>query len=70
MADLGVKGLPGPSDGTNTLIGADPAAILPAVEAALRREHREHRIPPLWDGHAAQRIADVLERWVIARPQP
>ena len=58
------------SDGTNTLIGADPAAILPAVEEALRREHREHRIPPLWDGHAAERIADVLERWAIARPQP
>ena len=57
------------SDGTNTLIGADPAAILPAIDAALRNANRDLRVPPLWDGHAAERIADVLERWAAARAQ-
>ena len=57
------------SEGTNTLIGAEPAAILPAIDAALRNVNRHLRVPPLWDGHAAERIADVLERWAAARAQ-
>ena len=46
--------------GTNTLLGLDPAAIarIPAALAELPAERPEP--PPLWDGHAAQRIADVL----------
>ena len=48
------------SAGTNTLLGLDPAAIagIPAALAARRRRSREP--PPLWDGHAAERIADVI----------
>jgi UDP-N-acetylglucosamine 2-epimerase (non-hydrolysing) len=46
--------------GTNTLLGLDPAAIagIPAALAARPGERPEP--PPLWDGHAAERIADVL----------
>jgi UDP-N-acetylglucosamine 2-epimerase (non-hydrolysing) len=46
--------------GTNTLLGLDPAAIarIPAELAARPAERPEP--PPLWDGHAAQRIADVV----------
>jgi UDP-N-acetylglucosamine 2-epimerase (non-hydrolysing) len=46
--------------GTNTLLGLDPAAIagIPATLADRRAERSEP--PPLWDGHAAERIADVL----------
>jgi UDP-N-acetylglucosamine 2-epimerase (non-hydrolysing) len=46
--------------GTNTLLGLDPAAIatIPAALAAQRPDKTEP--PPLWDGHAAERIADVL----------
>jgi UDP-N-acetylglucosamine 2-epimerase (non-hydrolysing) len=46
--------------GTNQLLGLAPERIaeLPALIAAARR--RPHRVPPLWDGHAAARIADVL----------
>jgi UDP-N-acetylglucosamine 2-epimerase (non-hydrolysing) len=46
--------------GTNTLLGLDPAAIA-GIPAALEAQPAKHpEPPPLWDGHAAQRIADVL----------
>jgi UDP-N-acetylglucosamine 2-epimerase (non-hydrolysing) len=48
--------------GTNTLLGLEPeriADILPAVAAPFRRDAT---IPPLWDGRAAERAGDVLER--------
>lgn len=46
--------------GTNTLLGLDPAAIatIPAALAAGGAPPAEP--PPLWDGHAAERIADVI----------
>jgi UDP-N-acetylglucosamine 2-epimerase (non-hydrolysing) len=46
--------------GTNTVLGLDPARIaeiLPALEA---RRQRPASPPPLWDGRAAERIADVV----------
>jgi UDP-N-acetylglucosamine 2-epimerase (non-hydrolysing) len=45
--------------GTNTLLGLDPARIadiLPALEA----ERVKRPPPPGWDGHAAERVADVV----------
>jgi UDP-N-acetylglucosamine 2-epimerase (non-hydrolysing) len=46
--------------GTNTLLGLDPTAIA-SIPAALReRPAGLPEPPPLWDGHAAERIADVL----------
>jgi UDP-N-acetylglucosamine 2-epimerase (non-hydrolysing) len=46
--------------GTNTLLGLDPAAIaeIPATLASSPTAPPEP--PPLWDGHAAERIADIL----------
>jgi UDP-N-acetylglucosamine 2-epimerase (non-hydrolysing) len=46
--------------GTNTLLGLDPGAIseIPAVLA--KRPVAPPEPPPLWDGHAAERIADIL----------
>ena len=46
--------------GTNTLLGLDPAAIaeIPATLASHPTAPPEP--PPLWDGHAAERIADIL----------
>ena len=45
--------------GTNHLVGVDPDAVCAAGLAALDAPRRPATIP-LWDGHAADRIADVL----------
>jgi UDP-N-acetylglucosamine 2-epimerase (non-hydrolysing) len=46
--------------GTNTLLGLDPAAIAGIPAALEERGEAPSEPPPLWDGRAAQRIADVL----------
>jgi UDP-N-acetylglucosamine 2-epimerase (non-hydrolysing) len=47
-------------EGSNVLAGSDPDAILAYVQAILRGEGKRGRRPPLWDGHAAERIVAVL----------
>ena len=47
--------------GTNTIVGTDPQKITTAAFAALADNgKRSHRVPPLWDGHTADRILDEL----------
>jgi UDP-N-acetylglucosamine 2-epimerase (non-hydrolysing) len=46
--------------GTNTLLGLDPAAIAGIPDALSGRTANRPDPPPLWDGGAAERIADVL----------
>jgi UDP-N-acetylglucosamine 2-epimerase (non-hydrolysing) len=46
--------------GTNLLVGTDPKRLRPEVEKILRGEVKQGAQPPLWDGHAAERIADAL----------
>ncbi len=49
--------------GTNTLLGLQPERIgeIPQLIQAERRESRRKAgIPPLWDGRAAERIADLI----------
>jgi len=48
------------SAGTNTLLGLDPAAIAGIPGALASRGTAPAQPPPLWDGRAAERIADVL----------
>ena len=48
------------SEGTNQLIGTDPAKIIAAAQSILAGNGKPGRIPPFWDGHAAERIVDVL----------
>jgi UDP-N-acetylglucosamine 2-epimerase (non-hydrolysing) len=45
--------------GTNVVLGLDPSRI-PAIVDALAAEPRTHTVPPLWDGRASERIADVV----------
>lgn len=46
--------------GTNTLLGLDPAAIATIPASLANRPSAAPEPPPLWDGHAADRIADVI----------
>ncbi len=46
--------------GTNTLLGLDPAAIAGIPAALNGRPAQSSEPPPLWDGHAAERIADTI----------
>jgi UDP-N-acetylglucosamine 2-epimerase (non-hydrolysing) len=46
--------------GTNTLLGLDPSAIATIPAKLSERSPAPSDPPPLWDGKAAQRIADVL----------
>lgn len=49
-------------EGSNVLVGTDPAAIVDAAHAILRGEGKQGRRPHLWDGQAAERIVAVLEQ--------
>ncbi|MBE3024665.1 UDP-N-acetylglucosamine 2-epimerase (non-hydrolyzing) [Janthinobacterium sp. BJB1] len=55
------------SEGTNTLAGTDPAAIVALARATLDTGGKRGRLPALWDGHAAARIAAVTVPWLAAR---
>jgi len=46
--------------GTNTLLGLDPAAIATIPTSLESAPKTPPEPPPLWDGHAAERVADVL----------
>ena len=51
------------SMGTNMLLGLAPERIRAAPDLLAQVRARQHRVPPLWDGRAAERIADVLAGW-------
>jgi UDP-N-acetylglucosamine 2-epimerase (non-hydrolysing) len=53
--------------GTNTVVGVQPQRITAAVESILRDGGKRGRVPELWDGRAAERIADVTAAWLAAR---
>lgn len=48
--------------GTNVLVGTEKSTIISEAKNVLSETATEHRIPPLWDGQTAGRIADVLEK--------
>ena len=58
------------SQGTNLLVGTDPAKIIAAAKSILSGNSKAGRIPPLWDGQAAGRIVDILLRTLPPRATP
>jgi UDP-N-acetylglucosamine 2-epimerase (non-hydrolysing) len=50
------------SEGTNLLVGTDPRKIIAAAQNILEGRSKAGRLPPLWDGKAAERIVEILLR--------
>jgi UDP-N-acetylglucosamine 2-epimerase (non-hydrolysing) len=46
--------------GTNTLVGQDMDRLQKEVARVLAGEAKRGSVPPLWDGHAAERIAGII----------
>ena len=52
------------TEGTNTIVGCDPTLIKTTALDALKSGGKSGRIPDLWDGKTAKRIADVLIKYI------
>jgi len=48
--------------GTNVLVGQDGARLRSELGNILRGAQKPGTVPPLWDGHAGQRIAEILSK--------
>lgn len=48
--------------GTNTLIGDDFNFLLKNVKDIMDGKYKKGEIPELWDGHAAERIAEIISK--------
>ena len=55
--------------GTNTMVGRDIEAIRREAAGILAGRGKQGRVPELWDGHAAERIASDLARWLLEQHQ-
>lgn len=54
--------------GSNQVVGTDTQKIVAAYRNAVSGNWRPPQIPPLWDGHAAERIVNILEQRLCVRP--
>ena len=48
------------SQGTNVLVGRDPEKLRSELARILAGQGKKGTVPPLWDGHAADRIAALI----------
>ncbi len=48
--------------GTNQLVGLCPEKIVEAGLATIAAKNKQSRVPERWDGHAAQRVVDILAK--------
>jgi UDP-N-acetylglucosamine 2-epimerase (non-hydrolysing) len=55
-------------EGTNVVVGTDRARILSTAKNALQAGLAPRRVPALWDGRAAERIAAHVGAWFASRP--
>lgn len=53
--------------GTNTVVGTDPGRIRATFHDILATGGKRGRVPDLWDGRAAERIATIIARWAETR---
>ncbi|MCL4119692.1 UNVERIFIED_CONTAM: hypothetical protein GTU68_034051 [Idotea baltica] len=55
-------------EGTNTIVGSDSEKILACVSNTLATGGKSGMVPELWDGKAAERIAETISGWVKTLP--
>lgn len=58
------------TEGTNTVVGTNPDRIRDAFRQVLEGGGTTGRVPALWDGHAAERIAAAIVAWFSVRERP
>ena len=46
--------------GSNQVVGTKAENIIRAYKKVIKENWRQSQIPPLWDGHAAERIVKIL----------
>lgn len=56
-------------EGSNVLVGTDPARIIAEVRKVLSGEGKKGRRPLQWDGKAAERIVEILARDIHPNPR-
>jgi UDP-N-acetylglucosamine 2-epimerase (non-hydrolysing) len=56
--------------GTNVLVGTSLDALAAAVDDILENGGKKGRVPPLWDGRAAERIAAEIESFLCGKRSP
>jgi UDP-N-acetylglucosamine 2-epimerase (non-hydrolysing) len=57
------------TQGTNTIVGTDAAKILACFDDIMATGGKAGRVPALWDGRAAERIAACITEWARNRSQ-
>lgn len=55
--------------GTNGLVGDDLEHAERLVDRIARGEWKKGVVPPLWDGHASERVVDAIELLLQGRPR-
>jgi len=54
------------SQGTNTIVGADPSKIEAGVHSIMETGGKAGRQPERWDGKASERIAAIVSDWMAS----
>ena len=52
------------TSGTNILVGQNIGLLLQEVKSIMSGKHKQGSIPPLWDGQAAERIAEIVNSFL------
>jgi UDP-N-acetylglucosamine 2-epimerase (non-hydrolysing) len=52
--------------GTNQVVGEDPERVLAAARKIFHEKPKAPRVPPLWDGHSAERIVSIILKTTAA----
>ena len=55
------------TEGSNTIVGSNPEKIQSCFNDIMASGGKAGRIPELWDGKAAERIAEVVARWLYSK---